>query len=281
MSNFKPKIGIMQGRLSESINNKIQSFPHDTWKTEFEKAHNCGFQVLEWIFDDLENPILKDSKIDEIISLSKKFNVEINSICADYFMKEKLFNVSDSELKYNLSVLKNLILQSSKIGIKILEIPLVDSSSIKNIDDQTQFIQNLIPFLSQINSNIIINIETDLPPFEFKNFLEHFKNFPIYANYDTGNSASLGYSTDEEISLLKPWIKNIHIKDRLYKGQTVPLGTGDTDFDLFFTNLSKIHYDGDLIIQGARNLSNNSTNPIEVCNQYYHFIHQYVDKYLG
>jgi len=59
MPNFTPKIGIMQGRLSEPINNEIQSFPHETWKTEFEKAHSCGFQVLEWIFDDIKNPLMK------------------------------------------------------------------------------------------------------------------------------------------------------------------------------------------------------------------------------
>ncbi len=279
MSSIKPKIGIMQGRLSEPVNDKIQSFPHNTWETEFEKAHSCGFQVLEWIFDDLENPILKDSEIDKIKSLSSKFNIEINSICADYFMKEKLFDVSDSQLKANFSVLKNLILQCSKIGIKIIEIPLVDSSSIKNIDDKNKFIQNLTQFLSQINSNIIINLETDLPPLEFKILLEQFKDFQVYANYDTGNSASLGYSVNEEISILKSEIKNIHIKDRIFQSQTVPLGTGDVDFELFFQNLAQIRYDGDLIIQGARNISNTS-DPVIVSKQYYQFVNQYVDKYL-
>ena len=80
MSTIIPKIGIMQGRLSEPVNNQIQSFPHNTWETEFEKAHNCGFQVLEWIFDDLENPILNDSQIEKIKSLSSEYDIEINSI---------------------------------------------------------------------------------------------------------------------------------------------------------------------------------------------------------
>ncbi len=279
MSNIIPKIGIMQGRLSEPVNNEIQSFPHKTWEIEFEKAHNCGFQVLEWIFDDLENPILKDSEIDKIKSLSSKFNIEINSICADYFMKEKLFDVSDSQLEANFSVLKNLFLQCSKIGIKILEIPLVDSSSIKNTNARNQFIQNLTKFLSQIDSNIIINLETDLPPLEFKILLEQFKDFHVYANYDTGNSASLGYSVDEEISILKSEIKNIHIKDRIFQGPTIPLGTGDVDFELFFQNLAQIQYNGDLIIQGARSISNTS-DPVIVSKQYYQFVNQYVDKYL-
>jgi hexulose-6-phosphate isomerase len=280
MPNFTPKIGIMQGRLSEPINNQIQSFPQDTWKTEFEKAQKSGFQVLEWIFDDLTNPLMEDSKINEIILLSKKHNISINSVCADYFMKEKLFNVSDSELKENFSVLKNLIIQCEKIGITTIEIPLVDSSSLQNENNQNEFTKNLTSFLSKISSNITINLETDLPPIEFKKLLENFKDFHVYANYDTGNSASLGYFVDDELSLLNPWLKNIHIKDRLYQGQTVPLGTGDTNFKSFFLQLSKIHYRGDLIIQGARNVSDTCFSPMDICVHYFKFVNQYVDKYL-
>ena len=280
MLNFIPKIGIMQGRLSEPTNNQIQSFPQDTWKTEFEKAHQCGFQMLEWIFDDISNPLMNNSEIDEIILLSQKHDISINSVCADYFMNEKLFNVSDSELKKNFSVLNNLIIQCDKIGVKIIEIPLVDSSSLQNKDNQNEFIQNLTTFLSKLSSNIIINLETDLPPVEFKILLENFKDFHVCANYDTGNSASLGYSVDDEITLLEPWLKNIHIKDRLYKGQTVPLGNGDANFESFFLQLSKIHYHGDLIIQGARNLFDTSLSPMDISTHYFEFVNQYVDKYL-
>ena len=45
-----------------------------------------------------------------------------------------------------------------------------------------------------------------------------------------GNSASLGYDAQEEIDLLGNKIINVHIKDRIRSGTTVPLGTGDTDF---------------------------------------------------
>ena len=280
MLNFIPNIGIMQGRLSYPINNKIQSFPDKTWKEEFKKAHDCGFKVIEWVFDDLENPVMKDSELNNIIDLSSKHNISINSLCADYFMKEKLFDVSDLELERNLLILKNLIIRCKKIGVKILEIPLVDSSSLKTQDNKDEFVKNLTSFLSDFKSEIIINLETDLPPIEFKKILEQFKDFQVFANYDTGNSASLGFSVNEELELLGPWIKNIHIKDRLYKGSTISLGDGDVDFELFFKNLSKIQYSGDLIIQGARNSSDNSSEPLAVCSYYYQFVNQYVDKYL-
>ena len=37
---MKPKIGIMQGRLSNQIGESIQYFPELTWKEEFKKVSN-------------------------------------------------------------------------------------------------------------------------------------------------------------------------------------------------------------------------------------------------
>ena len=54
------KIGIMSGRLSQPINQAIQTFPKETWKDEFEKANRIGFEKIEWIFDYQKNPIMED-----------------------------------------------------------------------------------------------------------------------------------------------------------------------------------------------------------------------------
>ena len=47
-------------------------------------------------------------------------------------------------------------------------------------------------------------------------------------------------------------IINIHVKDRPYKGSTVPLGKGDVNFDLIFELIKKYNYNGNLILQTAR-----------------------------
>ena len=44
MSNSINKIGIMNGRLSEQLGTKIQEFPYMTWKDEFTKALDYGFE---------------------------------------------------------------------------------------------------------------------------------------------------------------------------------------------------------------------------------------------
>jgi len=277
-----PKIGIMQGRLSKPIGNQIQSFPKYTWRYEFEKASKCGFEFIEWVFDLYENnPIFDNETIKEIGFLSEKHRVKINAVCGDFFMEKKLFHVSEFELKKNVSVLKNLIKRCHDLDIKILEIPLVDSSSLRNDNDKEQLTQGLhgvLPLAEE--NNVQITLETDLPPSSFKELLTKFNHPNIKANYDTGNSVALGYNTQEELVKLEPWLANIHIKDRVYQADTVPLGDGNTNFDLFFETLSRIKYEGDLIIQGARELDNTKIEPEETCVRYFEFVNEYVDKYF-
>jgi hexulose-6-phosphate isomerase len=275
------KIGIMCGRLSPSIDENIQQFPLNFWRNEFEQANNLGFDSIEWIYDLTENnPIINN--LDELNTLSVKNDIRINSVCADYFMVKKLFNVSQHDLYLNLKKLHQLIKNCNKLNIEILEIPLVDSSSIQNEKFRNEFISNLTSSLSIAEENqVFLTLETDLSPESFKKLVLDFDHPNIKINYDIGNSISLGYDTSLELSTLSEWIKNIHIKDRLYHSNTVPLGTGDVDFDLFFSNLSKIHYTKSLIIQGAReDLENNQISPEQTCSKYLNFVKHYVSKYL-
>lgn len=268
----------MSGRLSPQINNHIQAFPTNFWRDEFQKAKNCGFDSIEWIFDLNNNPIFHNEGLEEMKSLSKKYDVLISAVCADYFMQKMLFNVRKSDIKQNLDVLQKLIQQCSKLEIEVLEIPFVDSSSLKIPSNTEQIVSNLHQIIDFANSyNVKITLETDLPPNNFKNFLKNFgKN--IGANYDIGNSTALGYDPDEELQSIKPWLTNIHIKDRFYNGNTVPLGTGDADFDLFFSTLTKINYNGQLIIQGARE-DQKMIEPQNTCKKYLEFVKNHVDKY--
>ena len=97
-----------------------------------------------------------------------------------------------------------------------------------------------------------LSLETDLDPNNFKKLIEEFHPKKVFVNYDMGNSASLGYNPEIEIETLKNYIINVHIKDRLFKGSTVPLGKGSVNFDVVFKKLKAINYQGDFILQTAR-----------------------------
>lgn len=271
------EIGIMQGRLSYPINDTIQAFPEKSWGNEFELSQKIGISSIEWIYDTFERNPIMDKRISEINNYISKFKIKINSICADYFMVNKLFNESEKNIEKNLKTLKELAINSKKIGAKIIEIPLVDSSSLKTEKNKKEFVTNLKKIIPEISDiGIIITLETDLEPNEFLNLLDMFEKNSVYANYDTGNSSSLGYDVNDEFKILKNKIKNIHLKDRILNGTTVPFGLGNTNFEEFFKILKKSGYSGDLIIQGARI---EGMKPEQNCVKYVNFIKEYLDKY--
>ena len=276
------RIGIMEGRLSNPINNKIQAFPINSWRNEFKLAQKIGFEVVEWVFDSNEkNPIMDDVGISEIKQLSEQYGVLVNPVCADYFMHNLLFGVSEYKLEQNLKVLKTLIVKCNKLDSRILEIPFVDSSSIGTEEDKIQLLNNLekVIQIAQEN-NIWIALETDLPPNDFVELLTKFNHPNILANYDVGNSAANQFDIKLELTLLKKWLVNIHVKDRIKNGITVPLGSGDVDFDIFFSTLKNIGYSGDLIIQGAReDLGISKTDPIFTCEKYFKFVKTHLENY--
>lgn len=250
------KLGVMQGRLSPPKGNLIQHFPSKNWKNEFKLSNKLGLKSIEWVFESenySENPIFDQKKLNQISDLMRKFGIEVNSVVADYFMENKLFDEKNENIQKNIDVLKKLIINCKKIGIKIIEIPLVDNSSLKNKNQIDELRENLIEPLKLIEKNkMFLSLETDLDPNNFKKLIEDFLPKKVFINYDMGNSASLGYNPEIEIETLKKYIINVHIKDRLLKGSTVPLGKGSVNFDIVFKKLKEINYQGDFILQTAR-----------------------------
>ena len=81
---------------------------------------------------------------------------------------------------------------------------------------------------------LIIIFESDYPPSELKRFIGKLPQELFGINYDIGNSASLGYNHQEELKAYGKNIYNIHVKDRVLYGETVPLGEGHANFSLFY-----------------------------------------------
>ena len=86
----------------------------------------------------------------------------------------------------------------------------------------------------------------------FRSLLDKLPHPYLKANYDSGNSSSLGYDVREEIAAYGERIGSVHIKDRVRGGGTVPLGTGDAEIPVLLSELSRIGYKGDFVMQIAR-----------------------------
>ncbi|HEX9975644.1 MAG TPA: sugar phosphate isomerase/epimerase [Dehalococcoidales bacterium] len=273
-------IGIMQGRLSPPVRGRIQAFPGDGWEEEFRKAAALGFGEIEFIFEapDWEkNPLSNEEGLERIRKISAETGVKVNYVCADYFMEKPFFRVFEMERERSIKMLKRLIRQCSKIGIKGIEIPLVDNSRIETREEAVLFAKSLRECLPVAEAgNIRLLLETSLNPDDFRALIEKIGHPLVRANYDTGNSASLGYNPMEEIWKLATWIDNVHIKDRKLGGGTVPLGEGNADFDAVFQTLRKVAYRGSFILQAAR-----GGDEVKVARKYLAFVRRYVQTYLS
>lgn len=273
------RLGIMQGRLSPPVNNRIQAFPHGYWQNEFALCAGYGLGCIEWLYEydpRKKNPLDSDEGIAEIVKLRQEYDVQVNSVLADYFMIKKLFGSTRAEVKTAVENLKFLIRQCGKCAINIIEIPFVDASALNTEKDKREAIENLLSVLDLASiNNVVISLETSLPPVAFHDLICFFDSPFIKVNYDMGNSAAMGFDPWEEIELLGEFIANVHIKDRIKGGGTVPLGTGDTDFSAVFGALKEKGYEGDFILQAARQDIDNCAperNIEETVSSYINFV---------
>jgi hexulose-6-phosphate isomerase len=246
----------MQGRLVPPIADRLQCFPRGQWRQEFARAVQAGLDSIEWIYDDFGadvNPLASDEGVAEILCLAEQHGVCVRSICADYFMDHPLVRAELSALEERLCVLEWLLERGKMLEAQRIVLPFVDASQITSPEEARSVAAVLGRVLDRAESaRMEIHLETSLPPEPYADLLALLPHPMLKVNYDSGNSASLGYAPYEEFSAYGERVGSVHIKDRLRAGGTVALGKGDTDFAGLFACLRKMNYEGDLILQVAR-----------------------------
>ncbi len=272
-------IGIMQGRLTPSEGKGIQFFPFENWEKEFDFGKEIGVDEIEWIFDYeryAENPLWTKEGCQAIIERSKATGVKVNSVCFDYFMRRPFFKGKGSR-EENMEYFSRVLDGMERIGASLIEIPLVDDSSIKNGEEREKALELARDMADKAaRKKMVVGFETDMPPGIFRTFLDDIARKNIAANYDSGNSSGLGYDHREELLSLGTMVANVHIKDRVFQNGTVKLGTGSADFDKVFSSLKDVGYQGSFILQAARGIDGDEKNTILGQIQ---FVEKYLRKY--
>lgn len=251
------QLGVMQGRLLPKYKGRYQAHPLGYWQDEFSLAAEMGLDLIEFILDyeDFEkNPLMNEMGLEEILAISTFSGVQVKSICADYFMTAPLHNAAFDSICHSQDILKRLIVNGAKIGVKDIVIPCVDQSSLLHAQASVeQFVVNIQPIIPLAEYHQVnLALETDLAPEPFAELLDRCNSPRVTVNYDTGNSAALGYDIRKEFAAYGNRISDIHIKDRMENGGSVLLGTGETDFTTLFYVLTKIQYAGSVILQAYR-----------------------------
>jgi len=256
-------IGFMQGRLSPLVNGKIQAFPWDYWRDEFSLANKYNFNIIEWTLDQsqlYENPLMTEVGQKEIKALSNKYKISIPSLTGDCFMHAPFYKVNEKNRENLLKDLQNIITSCGLLGVLYIVFPLVDNGKLENTEQENALKKGLALFDSDLYTyGIKIIFESDFPPDKLKEFISGFPPENYGINYDIGNSAALGFNSKDEIEAYGNRILNVHIKDRLLRGTTVPLGSGNADIPKVFKTLNAINYNGNYILQTARATDENHT----------------------
>lgn len=253
---MKNRIGFMQGRLSPPVDGKIQAFPASCWQAEFESAERNGFSLLEWTLDQdglYDNPLLTVAGQAEINRLCQAHGIAILSLTGDCFMQSPFWKARGPVQEALLQDFRAVARACSAVGIVMMVVPLVDNGRIENREQEdllVDMLQKESALLSALGVKVVF--ESDFGPEELARFIARLDPARFGVNYDIGNSASLGMDHVAEIAAYGERILNVHIKDRILGGTTVPLGTGNAQFDQVFPALARSGYQGTYILQTAR-----------------------------
>jgi hexulose-6-phosphate isomerase len=174
--------------------------------------------------------------------------VAVDSLVGDWFMDRPLLG----DPAAGLEKLRWLIARAAAAGITRIVLPFVDASGVgeDDLDELATTLAAVVPDAE--GAGVELHLETPLAPEPFARLLGLLDGDVVKANYDSGNSASLGYDPRQEFGAYGERIGSVHIKDRVLGGTTVPLGEGDADLEAVLWLLRRGGWRRPLVLQVAR-----------------------------
>lgn len=270
-------IGYMQGRLCPMVDGKIQAFPWRHWRTEFPAAQSLGIGLMEWTLDHdrlPENPLMTEHGREEIRELSSRYGLRVGSLTGDIFMQAPFWKVDGASRDERLAEFDQVLDACADLGMRIVVVPLVDNGSMSTPNDEAVVIGAVTARAERLRRDgMLIAFECDYAPADLARFIERLPADVCGVNFDIGNSAALGYDAREEIAAYGDRIVNVHIKDRVLDGTTVPLGAGNADIPLVLRLLVSHGYRGAFILQTARAQDGDDE---AVLGRYFHLVREWL-----
>ncbi len=249
-------IGFMQGRLSPMVNGQIQAFPWQHWRQEFALAEQHGFATVEWTLDRArlrDNPLMTAAGRRQIRALSDAHGLRVSSLTGDCFMQAPFYKADGLRRRELLDDLRTVLEACRAVELRHVVIPLVDGGSVTSEAEAEVLRTGLEPVRDLLSDGALsVLFESDYAPARLRELIAGYPAGEFGINYDTGNSAAIGFDPSEEIAAYSARILNVHIKDRVLGGSTVPLGEGAADLPRVLRLLVEAGYAGDYVLQTAR-----------------------------
>lgn len=270
-------IGIMQGRLVPPTGGRIQSFPAQQWEAEFSLAAEIGFDSLELTIETTSldiHPLLSPSGRTRLAQLQRDSGIALTGLCCDVFMETAL--VVPEAAATARSLLRRLLENAAETSLPMVELPMMGINSLREAPARAHFaavLDEALPLAERLGVDILL--EADLAPGPFAALLEGFRHPRLGINYDSGNSTYFGFDAAEELTTYIGHVRNVHVKDCTQKDYSLPLGSGDTPFDVVFERLAHADYAGGFVLQAAR-----QPDDVGAARQYLEFTRRLIAKWL-
>lgn len=246
-------IGIQQGRLSPRRDGKLQAFPHGAWQREFSIAARLGFDAIEWLFEAERveaNPLATPAGRAEIKRVVAGSGVSVRSVCASYFIVNRLAGDSADQVERNVHSLCELIEKCAEVGARRLLVPLLEGAALDTPELRARVLKSLAVAapLAQ-RAGLVLGLEMEIAGVDYAALIERAGHPAVRAYYDTGNSTAQGFDIALDVVPLLPVLCAVHIKDRKIRGGSVPVGSGDANYGGFLRTLSTANFSGDFVFE--------------------------------
>ncbi|MCA9594314.1 MAG: sugar phosphate isomerase/epimerase [Myxococcales bacterium] len=247
------RLGVMQGRLSPRPPDRLQAFPHASWREELSLASDLALDAVEWIYEAEradENPICSSTGRLAIRETQARTGIAVRSVCADYFMVHQLSQPNVVKRRDNARRLEMLIGWAAEIGARRILLPLLEEAAPDTEDKRAAVrdaVRACLPMADAMG--VVLGLEMEIPGAEYASFVRSFGHPRVRAYYDTGNSAAQNVDIASDVLPLLPMLEAVHVKDRVVGGGSVPLGKGSANFSGFFDVLARAHFGGDFVLQ--------------------------------
>lgn len=268
----------MQGRLVPSWNGQLQAFPIDRWEEEFTIASAVGLNSIEWLLDDATctgNPLWREEECLRIKKNIRDHGMAVSSVCADYLQAFPLTVINRDTRRSRALRLKAVVAAAHELGVQCVLVPCFGKELHPGSSEQDALMEGLLPVLERAwGMGMKVGLEMGWRASDQCRLVDQLSHPALGIYYDFGNATILGYPPGEEIRIIGDRLFGVHLKDRRRNGESVMLGTGDTDLSGGFRALQETGYRGPLILETPR-----GTDPTAAARQNLAYVRRVMKTY--
>ncbi len=244
-------VGIMQGRLSPLSPDGPQTFPAGSWREEYVRAADFGFDTLEWLVEARSlttNPLLDEGGRRAMAATTAATGVQVTSLCAHFLVEWAPFTTGAAGQAR--SMLATVVEAAAAAGMNRIVVPLVEGASPTVAATPGAVADLLLPAAAlAAAAGLRLCLETDLESRRLAALLSTLDSPAIQVCYDIGNATAQGLDIVADARPLLASIAEIHVKDRKIGGATGPLGQGDTRLADFAALLREEAWRGPFVLE--------------------------------